>query len=325
MPSRRDSNTSSSSLDSIDIRSSPDNHEQSMPIDLTKPVWAVFPSVTVKGKSPIFPPIFTNQREYKQAYYTDGRYPRPFTIDKDQLWSDIYGSAPIKVCIFNDEKDAKTYSFYKTKSSHNDTYTPPVFRIEIHSNDQIEKKDLSYYDRSISYQQRQELSYFKMEIQPSTIQCLETLIFDRRRIDKGQIQEALSFKNKGGRSLDFWRKKWHEAQGNDPHEKSMALLTQYAGKNSLHRFFSGHWRTHNANAVLATLEGLNNDYHLGLTNSNTDEAITQLFADLKTQLKEHQNVLKPSGDLRRILWIIEENTGVSFDDTEKRPDPIIQL
>lgn len=317
MPGRNQSDSNSTSSDSyygetptgsiIDLSIRPSESDED--INIKYPVYAVATNVRVKGRNGIAPSLsklFSASGSGLQQY--------PIKANKDQLWFDFYndraGLRDQSIFLFKNLNDAMRYCFSNSKSNTYRRSIHPIFLVEIHS--QPEPATLlvgtpPHYD--ISNESESLFCYRIDNMTPSKVQCLELVIVDP---DTQAIQETISYENKGGRSLDFWREKWRLSSG-DNFEKALSLLSQYAGKNRVDRFFSGHWRTHHGSAVLKALNQMNAfDIHLGLI----DEPLKELFIQLKTQLNGEP--LKASGDLSRILWVIEEKTGESFDGVAKR-------
>lgn len=75
----------------------------------------------------------------------------------------------------------------------------------------------------------------------------------------------------------------------------------FSGGGFCSRFWSGRWATHHGPAVRATLGTLYGP-------KKRDQSVQELIATLEDHL--HGHVLQQDGDLRKILDVIEEKTGV---------------
>lgn len=121
-----------------------------------------------------------------------------------------------------------------------------------------------------------------------------------------------------GKSLEHWRNQWDNAKGRNDYDKAMDLFKQYNagyqtplghGFGSVGRLFKGHWKTHNGSAVESVI-----GMHCGSTlYAAFGECCTipNLLADLKKELGD--TVLKPKGDLARIIKVIEEKSHVNYE------------
>jgi hypothetical protein len=125
-----------------------------------------------------------------------------------------------------------------------------------------------------------------------------------------------------GHSKHYWQKKWDDAPG-EPYRKALSLLADYSGGfrapigpgywfRSTGRLLRGKWNTHHGKAVARMM-----DIHLTLASTAYDvdereRTVKNLLGDLKRKLGS--SVMKPDGDLARIISVIEDSTGIVFDD-----------
>jgi hypothetical protein len=132
-----------------------------------------------------------------------------------------------------------------------------------------------------------------------------------------------------GQSEDYWRAKYnfHNCQWTDEADRRSDLpmsssvfwmLVKYCGADyaglwgvtgggSLNRFWSGRMGTNHGDEVTQTLK----EYK---SLSHEQQSLAKLLSILKEKLKD--KTLSPDGDLRRILQVTEEKTGLSLENCD---------
>lgn len=103
------------------------------------------------------------------------------------------------------------------------------------------------------------------------------------------------------------------------YEIGISLLSDYCKNQpshhwligSVHRFFTGHWDRHHTGAVEKLLKE-----HAGNFDGKNKKTIESLLDDLKTQLFEAGNNIKPEGSLGRRIEFIQSKTNVNIIDID---------
>ncbi len=149
-----------------------------------------------------------------------------------------------------------------------------------------------------------------------------------------------------GKSLKYWRKQWdnrfkkagklsHNQHNHDEAWTALELLADYAHfykkkpfgsprawGGSIGRFFNGQWNTKHGSTVQKAIENyylrdgyraLSPEYH------HTDV----ILASIKESIEKANEIISKKGDLRRILEVIKEKTGVDYFDRQiTNPDTL---
>jgi hypothetical protein len=138
-----------------------------------------------------------------------------------------------------------------------------------------------------------------------------------------------------GKSIQFWRNVWNARPHNESnYDKAIALLHKYTGGVAapigggvwfigFGSFFKGQWHSHHKRAAALTV-----DWHTTWSSTAYNvhpEActVTNLLGDLKLHINNAP--MNASGDLHRILEVINENTNVSYDQIDINRDGLIPL
>jgi hypothetical protein len=133
--------------------------------------------------------------------------------------------------------------------------------------------------------------------------------------------------------FDEWNLKWETLtipdylapQKNEAAKKTLTLLAEYVGLNKilpyrLVRLIYGHPLRRYTQEVEAAISSY---FFIGITLANGEADVIEILSAVKKQL--NGKPLIPYGDLKAIMTVVKDKTGVNYDEVDPEYQPTLHI